>query len=229
MGKYIDELGPRSSRRARRRKTNRVLNILIGIVLLFILLIGGSLFWNNTDDERADSATKLTTKKTNEEQTKSNSDNRLTNDDQENAATKEDKTTDTVNNEPKDDVETMDDQDVIVTEGSDDPNVIQTVVKANWEPIGTNQTGEHVSSYDKDSLDWEEKLQAIAYALGVAVDEMTVWYVENGGSPHTAIGTITTSQSSDVYRVYIEWVDEKGWKPTKIELLKENDKANGQE
>ena len=46
---------------------------------------------------------------------------------------------------------------VVKYESSDDPVVKETIIQTGWEPIGTTQTGEHVSLYDGKSADWNEK------------------------------------------------------------------------
>jgi hypothetical protein len=54
---------------------------------------------------------------------------------------------------------------------------------------------------------------------------MTVWYLgNNNGNPNSSIGTVSTKDKQQTYRVYIEWIDGQGWKPTKVEKLVENDK-----
>src|SRR5690606_22960382 len=51
----------------------------------------------------------------------------------------------------------------ITREDSSDPVVEETVINTSWEPVGTKQTGKHVSVYDKGSVDWNEKINAISY------------------------------------------------------------------
>lgn len=55
---------------------------------------------------------------------------------------------------------------------------------------------------------------------------MIVWFIKNGGSPDTAIGTVSSKDKKDKYRVYMKWVKNKGWKPTKMEVLKTLPSAN---
>ena len=60
------------------------------------------------------------------------------------------------------------------------------------------QTGERmISSYDKGTTDREEMEKAMEYATGVSVDNMTVWWVGNGGIPNqNVVGTISTKDKS---------------------------------
>jgi hypothetical protein len=69
-------------------------------------------------------------------------------------------------------------------------------------------------------VDWQEMLQAISYATGVDQSNMTVWFLGNNG-PNKSVGTISTKDQSEKYRVYIDWVDGQGWKPVKVEVLNE--------
>jgi phage pi2 protein 07 len=111
-----------------------------------------------------------------------------------------------------------------VVKESDEPNVKKVIVDPSWKPIGTVQTGEHVYEYqDTSAPDWVEKIDAFAYATGLSEDNMTVWWVERGGSDDEAIGTVAPKDQSTTYRVYLEWVDGKGWKPVKMQELVEND------
>ncbi|WP_262421774.1 YrrS family protein [Bacillus aquiflavi] len=121
------------------------------------------------------------------------------------------------------DAETEDSEPVI-TEGGSSPNVKNTVINPAWKPVGTDQTGEHTTVFNKDSADWSEMENAISYATGLSHDNMTIWFLGNGGE-NKAIGTVTSKDNQQVYRVYIEWVDGQGWKPTKVEELYENDKG----
>ena len=51
-----------------------------------------------------------------------------------------------------------------------------------------------------------------------------MWWLERNGGPEKAIGTVAPKDQSTTYRVYLQWVDGKGWKPVKMQELVENDK-----
>ncbi|WP_456273945.1 DUF1510 family protein [Bacillus sp. AK031] len=121
------------------------------------------------------------------------------------------------------DKKTSSDSKKVVKE-SDEPNVKKVIVDPSWKPIGTQQTGEHVAQYEQDSADWQEKVQALSYATGIPEGNMTVWWLERNGGPDKAIGTVAPKDQSTTYRVYLQWVDGKGWKPVKMQELVENDK-----
>ena len=102
---------------------------------------------------------------------------------------------------------------------SDDKIIAETVVNTAWKPIGTTQTGVHTSMYDGKSVDWNEKKQALAYATGLSENEMIFKKIKNGGGPQKSIGIVSSRDGSEKYRVYLEWVDEQGWKPVQMDKL----------
>lgn len=108
----------------------------------------------------------------------------------------------------------------ITREDSSDPIVEETVINTSWEPIGTKQKGDHVSVYQKDSADWNEKVQAVSYATGLDTNNMYVMMIKNGGGPQKSIATVQSKDESEKYRVHMEWVDGEGWKPVKMDVLK---------
>lgn len=105
-------------------------------------------------------------------------------------------------------------------EQDEDSIVIETIVDTSWEPIGTKQTGYHESKYDGKSIDWNEKKEAIAYATLFDVEDLIFWKIKNGGDEQRSIGIVSTFDKKHKYRVYLQWEDGKGWKPTKLEVLR---------
>lgn len=189
--------GSRSQQNTKRKKTNLVLNILIIVVSLLII---GSLYFVlfKTESDPADQPNQTASSTAKKEDAAKS-----------NKASKKEKAA-------KDTTETTD---------SDDPNVAKVITK-DWEPIGTEQTGEHENSYSSTSVDWQEKRKAFSLATDIPIENTSLWFVEQGADPATqAIGTLSTKETPDkAYRVYITWVDGEGWQPTKVEELKTNDK-----
>ncbi|RWR15193.1 DUF1510 family protein [Siminovitchia fortis] len=199
----------RSSLRAKRRKTNIILNTLIAVVIILILLVGGSIFFggSDTDKEQAES-------KPNTEEAKQND------------QTSDEKNVQTDENEDEPDAEEDKDEEGKLEESeSDEPNVEKVLVNPAWKPIGTEQVNGHQSSYNMGTTDWNEKLKAAAYAVDIPVDNMTAWWVTGGDNPENqAELTVSAKGSDETYRVYIEWVDGEGWKPVEVKKLIQNDK-----
>ncbi len=220
----------RFQQKAKRKKTNVILNALIGIVVLLIVIVGAAIFMNNSPKDQAnqDLSSQSNNKDSDKSSTHSKSESGTKEKDKKDTPkeskekTKEEQE-DTSKQEDSSKDETIKSKDAVVSEGTE-PNVDQTIDNPNWKPVGTTQSGEHVSSYDESTQDWKEKIKAITYATGLTEDQMTLWFMENGGGPDKSIATVTSKDQSQIYRVYLRWEDGKGWKPSRVDRLKENDK-----
>ncbi|MFT8320191.1 MAG: DUF1510 family protein [Bacillus sp. (in: firmicutes)] len=201
----------RSEQRSKRKKTNLILNSLIVFVILLIVFVSYSIFSNN-DHKNADKSNKNSakTEQTNKDTDKAAAVNGASN---EKDSTEED--------EIADEEAGKTDGDAIVTEGGSDSNVVKTIENPAWEPVGTTQTGEHAASY-QGGVDWNEQEKALAYGTGLDESDMVIWFLGNNNKdPQKSIGTVSSKDKSKKFRVYIEWVDGKGWKPTKVEEVKD--------
>lgn len=199
----------RSEIRSKRRKTNMVLNGLIGLVLLLIIIVSVSIF-SKDDPETKQQEQTVENKINANEATKS-------------AKQDQDTSEDNASNESENAAETekeKEQDEPTITEGGGD-NIQRTIVDPSWEPIGTTQSGPNAN----ETVDWDERVKALAYAINVDESNMTVWYLSRNGQEQ-AIGTVTAKDNpQQAYRVYLEWVDGEGWKPSKVEELIENDKG----
>ncbi|MCA1039023.1 DUF1510 family protein [Bacillus infantis] len=213
----------RSGKRAKRRKTNIILNTLIGVVLLLIIIVSAAIFLGGNDDEAAEQAP--ATEKADPEN--NDKDNNNTADETAGQEEETDQAEDSAEDggdaeNPDEDngEEAEGDQDIEedaeVTDGGSAPDVEKTIVNPSWQPVGTSQTGEHTAVYE--GVDWNEMVQAITYATGIPESNMTIWFLGNNG-PNQSVGTVSTKDQQEKYRVYIEWVDGQGWKPVKMEQL----------
>ncbi|MCP1159881.1 DUF1510 family protein [Bacillus infantis] len=214
----------RSGKRAKRRKTNIILNTLIGVVLLLIIIVSAAIFLGGNDDEAAEQAP--ASEKADPENNDKNNDNNTSDEtagQEEEADQAEDSAQDggdAENAHEDNGEEAEEDQDIEedaeVTDGGSAPDVEKTIVNPSWQPVGTSQTGEHTAVYE--GVDWNEMVQAITYATGIPESNMTIWFLGNNG-PNQSVGTVSTKDQQEKYRVYIEWVDGQGWKPVKMEEL----------
>ncbi|MBP3039360.1 DUF1510 family protein [Bacillaceae bacterium Marseille-Q3522] len=232
----------RTNIRAKRRKVNLILNSLIVLVLALIIIVSVIIFSDGgdqagtlgpvnsgqqTNNENTDNGAANGDKNSNSDSDQSDNQGNENTDqanDSENNFGDADHTgsTDENDNDTDNENEASGDEDnqAIVTNGGDRENVKKTIVNPAWEPVGTSQTGEHVTTYG--GVDWEEMEKAVSYATGLAEDEMTIWFMGNGGH-NKSVATISSKDNSAHYKVYIEWVDSEGWKPTKVEELKERE------
>lgn len=197
--------------REKKRKINRIYNISITVVCVLIIIVAFNIFSGNDEKQ---SSTKIP--QTN--QTKASANKKTT------TNGNEIKSDGSINKEDGAEDEASSVPEFVKIEGSGDKNVLNTYTSESWKPIGTEQTGVHTISYEKGSTDWNEMTKAIAYGAGIDEASMHLWWLSNGGTPTTAIGTVSAGNNPQSYRVYIEWVDGEGWKPIKVEELKVNDK-----
>jgi cytoskeletal protein RodZ len=214
--------GARSRSRAKRRKTNLILNSLIVVVILLIAIVSFNIFFSN--DEGAADNSQLSAEAEKGAGSSGKKDNKAA----ENEETGDDsnQTNDSTAEEAEEDAEGTETElgDPVITEGGSDANVKQTIENPDWEPVGTTQSGEHTAVFDQNSADWQEMILAYSYATGIDKNNMTVWWNENGGAPNTAVGTVSEKGSDQTFRVSIQWVEGQGWKPVKVEELIQNDK-----
>ena len=95
----------------------------------------------------------------------------------------------------------------------------------DWDPVGTELSGTHTTTFEKGTQDWNELMQAVGGAVGLDSTSMTVWWVENNGSGgNDVIATVSAPDSEETFRVFASWLDGEGWQASKVEVLKENDK-----
>lgn len=92
-----------------------------------------------------------------------------------------------------------------------------------WQPIGTKQEEPHITTFTKESIDWQEMVKAITYATNLSEEQMIIWRLENGGAPNLARGVVSTSMTKETpYEVKLEWVTNEGWKPVEVNVLDQN-------
>ncbi|MGM0889361.1 MAG: DUF1510 family protein [Bacillota bacterium] len=234
-------MGSRFNQRDQKRKVNKIYNIAITIVSILIVIVAVSIFLSDDGTESKKATTepkqvaetekgKVVDKPAGKEEEMDSEkedavgDSEATEEDAEKEDSKakeedaEEKTEDDADSEKAGDAE------LVEVEGSGDGNVAATYTSEGWKPVGTEQSGEHTTSFEKGSVDWNEMSKAIASGAGIDEGNMKLWWLQNGGSPTTAIGTVSEGDNSKTFRVYIEWVDGSGWKPVKVEELKTNDK-----
>lgn len=90
--------------------------------------------------------------------------------------------------------------------------------KADWPPSGTIQEGPHTTDYSDGSQDRIEIKRAVSYVTGIPEDDMIEWFVGNGGE-QKVIATVSNREKTEYYRVYLDWIDGEGWKPTLNERI----------
>lgn len=197
--------------RRKKRKEDRFLNMLIAAVVVAIIIIAVTVLTGDKEKSKEEPV-----KDDDQEIIEPQDEQEELNEPEEDATEGKEEEEQSEADE-KEDIEEP--ADVEVTEDPNDPVVSKSIVDPAWAPIGTSQQGEHVSLYDGNSLDWQEKLQALTYTTGLPADDMIVWKLKNGGSPQKSIGIVSSKDKAEKYRVYLEWVDGEGWQPVQMDLL----------
>ncbi|MEK4426347.1 YrrS family protein [Solibacillus sp. FSL K6-1523] len=192
-------------------KMDKMLNYLIAVVAILIVVTLGWLI--SRDGEPSDQAEQ-------QQQVDKPSDEEVAQGDD-----GKEQSTKPIDEQDKDDEEQAVDSeqgdeptDTVVTP-STDPNVKEVHTNASWLAYPTEQTGEHVSTFEKGHIDYEEKLKAIFSVLDIEQQNSIVWRVGNNGNAQSAIATVHSKDKEKIYRVSIEWVDNEGWKPIQYEVL----------
>ncbi|WP_186576486.1 YrrS family protein [Aquibacillus kalidii] len=205
----------RVNRFEKKRKNTKAISILgsIGGVLV-IVLIGFFIFGGNEEDQAKSVGTN----------DKSNN--------QEDVTTEEDTTEPSLGeaNVEQGDQASIEVNEDIESEGletvpSSDDNVVKAY-KKDWQPVGTEQQGEHVVSFEPESQDWQEMMRAVRVATNLTPDDMIQWWVTRGNDDQSVVATVSNNAETEIYRVYVSWADGQGWKPTLVEELKENDQKD---
>ncbi|MGN4124379.1 YrrS family protein [Lysinibacillus sphaericus] len=194
---------------SRKKKFDKLLNVLIGVVLILIVITAMYVFKWQDDTEETVKEDPIQEQK---------------NDDATKEHPKEQDLEIEVDEEVSEDDKPIEEsiqpeENTAEETPSDNPIVDRVVTDKSWQPTPTTQTGEHVSSYDDKSVDWAEKVATITAATGIAQDNMIIWRLQNNGGADTAIAKVSTNDKSEMYRVSMEWVNNEGWLPVKLEQL----------
>ena len=202
----------------KRRKNTKLISIfLIAGALLIIILLGMWLFGGGDDET--------------EEQTGNNenesSDFLITEEDEEDAEgnnpEQEESENDLASDEEAENEENNADEEIETESAEPSDDNVAEAYTGDWSPVGTEQEGPHTTTFDEGSQDRIEMRRAITQATGLTGDDMIEWWIENGGD-QKVIATVSDTAETEVFRVFLSWVDNEGWQPTKVEILIENDK-----
>ena len=219
----------RSAKKGKKRKANKIYNILLAVVIIAIVIVGASIFMGSNDNDQSTPKKKVSD---NSEQTANDSteDKKEDGDSETNASDSNDdnaeeqgsddesQVSDDESSLDEDNSENNQDQQATDTENADEGSEADEQKNAS---TGTTQSenGKHVADYTMGSADWKAMEAALAAGAGIDQNNMTISWLGNNGATDKAVGTVTTKDRSATYRVQIDWVD-GGWKPVKVEKLK---------
>ncbi|WP_209122874.1 YrrS family protein [Alkalihalobacillus sp. BA299] len=193
----------------KKRRLNRLLNVAIGIVAILIIYFAVQLLFSSGSSEEviADHGQEEQQQEQTEEIPKQTHEENKDIDSAQDEATRNEAENEDIREEDVEDVEESFEEEVQYGE---------------WEPIGTVQSEPFEINFSKDHVNWKEMTHALQYATGLG-DDIILWRIENGGDSQSAVGTVSDPENKHTpYRVRIEWVPERGWKPVEVIQLSEN-------
>ncbi|NWO13256.1 MULTISPECIES: YrrS family protein [Virgibacillus] len=209
----------------KRRKNTKSISIflIIGAVLVLILLgtwmFGGG---DESSEENKDTSNEQAEAEDNGTEDNKEGDNNdqftRVEDDEDNTQSSDNEKDEQDNIKEEEQAEDNSSVETEQVESSDD-NVVKAFT-GDWKPIGTEQKGTHTTNYNEGSQDRKEIKTAVTQVTGLDKNSMVTHWVGNGGSPEKVEATVSAEDNTQIYRVYLIWVEEKGWKPTKVEQLK---------
>lgn len=215
----------------RRKNTKSISLFLVLGGILIIILLGMFLFGGDDEEESGQPSTESTSESNGDATKDDTNDTTTSGENSESTGDGSTNSDDSINDE-SDDSNANDEQNLTdddsdnndvekeTVEVSDDENVKEAYT-ADWEPIGTEQEGPHTTQYDTESQDWKEMERAIRVATSIQEGNMITWRIENGGN-QKVIGTVSNKAQENIYQVNLTWIENAGWKPTMVSILKEN-------
>ncbi|MGE1109323.1 YrrS family protein [Bacillus wiedmannii] len=89
----------------------------------------------------------------------------------------------------------------------------------SWKPIGTEQGAKPEMKFKEGTVDWSEMKKAISYAVDVPESQLIFDFIGNNGN-NKAYGNVRDKQSNKKYKVDIDWIENQGWKPASVQVVK---------
>ena len=131
----------RMNRKQGRKRSNKVLNILTGIVVVLIMIVLIPILTNSKNDEADQTNEK---KPLTKEEMVGGESSEAPKDDKEQVEAPKETEDEEVHMDPADEEASG----VLKNIASDDENIVESIIDSSWAPIGSSQTGEHISQYD---------------------------------------------------------------------------------
>ncbi len=94
-----------------------------------------------------------------------------------------------------------------------------TQTNPSWKAIGTEQGAKPAMKFKEGTVDWNEMKKAISYAVDVPEGQLIFDFIGNNGE-NKAYGNVRDKQSNKKYKVDIDWVENQGWKPVSVQVVK---------
>ncbi|HDR4371013.1 TPA: DUF1510 family protein [Bacillus cereus] len=220
------------------RRQNAIFNIAFTLVLVTVGIVTYQLFTPSNTSTKAiaqeKKVTKIEEKKTEDKETAKIEEKKT--EDKETAKIEEKKTEDKEiakieekKTEDKEAAQLEGKQKVeksVKTNGTENKEEEKTVSQVkdpqtnpSWKPIGTEQGAKPDMKFKEGTVDWSEMKKAISYAVDVPESQLIFDFIGNNGN-NKAYGNIRDKQSNKKYKVNIDWVENQGWKPASVQVVK---------
>ncbi|MGR9049281.1 YrrS family protein [Halobacillus faecis] len=220
----------RSGRYEKKRRGTKMLTWLVGAGSVFMVLLVGLMVFGGEDQkgQAQDTASQEVTKEEEGPKEDSQAEAGETSDkndkeeiDKQEEDTEEKSDKQQVSIEEFEELKPIEDEKGLKIEKSDDPNVERVITK-DWPVIPTEMetNGEHRITYQSGSQDYKELQEAIRSAVGLSEDNIIYWDVSNRGHHQKAKATVSDKNKTGYLRVQIDWIEGQGYKPVKLEILK---------
>ncbi len=199
----------------KRRRTTKSLTIFMAIAIILTIILIAILIFGGKDKEKPEQDETLNSEK--QENVEGEQHDEQGDEQKKDDAVTEDEEESEDREQEEQEVEENIQITEIPVEEIEDPNVIEAYT-ANWKPIGTTQEEPHETVFDQASDDWKEMVEAIGYALKLETEEMTIHWIGNGGEQQVN-GYVQSLISDEHYTVYLQWQENEGWQPLKVERV----------
>ncbi|MEJ9147167.1 DUF1510 family protein [Bacillus thuringiensis] len=207
------------------RRQKAIFNIAFTLILVTVGIVTYQLFTPSNTSKKAiaqeKKVTKIEEKKTEDKETAKIEEKKT--EDKEIAKIEEKKTEDkeAAQLEGKQKVEKS-----VKTNGTENKEEEKTVsqekdpqTNPSWKPIGTEQGAKPDMKFKEGTVDWSEMKKAISYAVDVPESQLIFDFIGNNGN-NKAYGNVRDKQSNKKYKVNIDWVENQGWKPVSVQVVK---------
>ncbi|MEK7019668.1 YrrS family protein [Bacillus sp. FSL R9-9410] len=230
--------GSRFQEKQQNRRQKGIFNIAFSLVLVTVGLVTYQLFFTSDTSKKAiaqeKKATKIEEKKS--EDKKATKIEEKKSEDKEAAKIEEKKSEDKEvakieekKSEDKEVAQLEEKQKVeesVKTNGNENKEGEKTIpqekgsqTNSSWKPIGTEQGAKPAMKFEEGTVDWNEMKKAISYAVDVPESQLIFEFIGNNGN-NKAYGNVRDKQSNKKYKVDIDWVEDQGWKPASVQVVK---------
>lgn len=208
----------------KRRKNTKLLNYSVVVAALLVLFLIGSWIFGGKDEELTEETKQETRRDDSYFVTVEEDEGEK--DDSTDIEIEGHEETDDQDDETSSEMEesTETDQAVVLEEADSTDENVKEAWTGDWPALGSIQTGPHSIDYNNGSQDRIEIKKAVSLVTGIPEDDMIEWWVGNGGGEQNVIATVSDREETETFRVYLTWIDEEGWKPTRLETLYVNDR-----